>query len=432
MEKKRIKVGARSSPLSKAQVLEVHREIHSYQPGLEFETIYVETTGDKDRNTSLRHLGKTDFFTKELDQMLLQGDCRIAVHSAKDLPEPLPKGLKITAITKGVDPADVLVLRKGENIDTLPSGALIATSSQRREEQVKLLRKDFNFCDLRGTIGERLNLLEKGQADGIVVAEAALIRLGLTHLNRIRLPGDTTPFQGRLAVLCREDDEEMFKLFRCLDNYKILYLGLDLPEPPPKNHTLIHYPIIRIHKRTNNQPDIQDCFKDISLFTHFLFTSKSAVHVFFQMLSYFGHKMHHLHGKEMLCVGHQTAKTLNAYGVSYPLVPPTETAEGMVEFLQKQSIKDAYFFWPHSALSRPIITDFLKQKKHRYKECIIYDTMINKLLTPIDLRSIDEIYFTSPSTVDAFIELFGHLPQGKILKAIGAITEQKLAQHHKK
>jgi hydroxymethylbilane synthase len=433
MEKLWIKVGARASSLSKAQVQEVLHEIQQLNPQIEFECIYQETTGDKDRLTSLRTLGKTDFFTKEIDDLLLKGGCRIAIHSAKDLPEPIPNGLALAAITHGMDSADVVILRSGENFHTLPPGAKIATSSHRREELVKQLRKDLTFCDLRGTIEERLALLDQGQADGIVVAEAALIRLGLTHLNRMRLEGETVPNQGRLAILCRTEDSEMLTLFRCLDSrqkdYKILYLGLDLPKQPQKHQTYIHYPIIRIHVRPSDQLDIQEGFKDIPAYTHLLFTSKSAVHAFFKNLSHFGFKVHHLLGKETLCVGQETVKTLKAYGVSSIITPAVETSEGLIELMKSLPIHNPYFFWPHSALSRTVVSDFLKQMKWRFKECMIYDTVVNKSLPSIDLSSVDEIYFTSPSTIDAFQELFGHIPKDKVLKAIGAVTEQKLTRH---
>lgn len=212
-----ITVGARQSPLSQAQVNELKMELWETHSGVDLEVVSVETTGDKDLKTSLRGVDKTDFFTRELDAMVLKGECRIAVHSAKDLPEPLPKGLSVIAITEGIDPSDALVMREGEGIDTLSSGAVIATSSGRREDAVRELRSDVTFVDLRGTIHQRLELLEKGEADGVVVAEAALIRLGLTHLNRVQLPGETAPYQGRLAVVGQEDDEEMEELFACLD-----------------------------------------------------------------------------------------------------------------------------------------------------------------------------------------------------------------------
>lgn len=202
-----VKIGARDSPLSRKQVEEVQKEyLH-----LLFDPIYVKTIGDIDRTTSLRTLVKTDFFTREVDEMVLRGECRLGIHSAKDLPEPLPNGLKLVALTKGVDPSDSLVFRDGES---LGAGKVVATSSVRREEMVRLLFPDVDFVDIRGTIGERLAKLEKGEVDGVVIAEAALIRLELTYLNRIRLPGDTAPLQGRLAIIAREEDSEAYSLFR--------------------------------------------------------------------------------------------------------------------------------------------------------------------------------------------------------------------------
>lgn len=214
-----LKVGGRTSPLSKIQVQEVQDELHKHHPHVRFEPFYVETTGDQDQKTSLRNLDKTDFFTKEIDSMVLQGKCRIGIHSAKDLPSPLPPGLELICLTKGIDPSDSLVLRKGYTLDSLPEGAVIATSSIRREEAVKTMRSDLTFKDLRGTIGMRLAQMDRGEADGIVVAEAALIRLGLTHLNRVRIPGETTEGQGQLAILAKAGDIEMRELFSCMNTY---------------------------------------------------------------------------------------------------------------------------------------------------------------------------------------------------------------------
>lgn len=213
-----IEVGARSSPLSQAQVKEVLDELKKFFPHVEFKNFFVSTQGDNDQKTSLRILDKTNFFTKEIDDLVLEGTCRIGIHSAKDLPEPIPNGLQIAALTKGLDSADVCVLRMGDSFDTLPPGSIIATSSDRRESIIKSLRPDFKVCDLRGTIHQRLAKLETGEADGIVVAEAALIRLGLTHLNKIRLPGETALYQGKLAIVTRLNDHEMLRIFACLDS----------------------------------------------------------------------------------------------------------------------------------------------------------------------------------------------------------------------
>ena len=205
----KILLGARSSALSRAQVEEIIEKFREHQ----FDTLWVKTPGDYDKTTSLRTLGQTDFFTRDLDELLLAGRIRIAIHSAKDLPNPLPNGLSIVAITRSIDSRDSLVFREGETLYTLQKGAVIATSSQRREEAVRKLRSDFSFIDLRGQIEERLKKLKCGEADGVGVAEAALIRLKLIHLNRVFLPGETTPMQGRLAVLARSNDFEMEALF---------------------------------------------------------------------------------------------------------------------------------------------------------------------------------------------------------------------------
>src|SRR3990167_9319128 len=102
----KIVVGARSSPLSRAQVAEVFQEIIAHHPSLEFFPHWTSSPGDRDRITSLRLLGQTDFFTKDLDELLLRGDIRIAIQSAKDLPQPLLDELAIVAMTKGGDPRD--------------------------------------------------------------------------------------------------------------------------------------------------------------------------------------------------------------------------------------------------------------------------------------------------------------------------------------
>lgn len=210
-------VGARSSELSRRQVQEVLLALQENHPKIEFEVSYFISTGDLDQKTSLRTLGRTNFFTKEIDEAVLQGQCRLGIHSAKDLPMPLAEGLDLICLTKGIDSSDSLVFRSGENLESLPSGACIATSSVRREKVVKQLRADLRFVDLRGTIEQRLAKLDRKEADGIVVAEAALIRLGLTHLNRIRLPGSTVEGQGQLAVVGKQGDSELESLFFCLD-----------------------------------------------------------------------------------------------------------------------------------------------------------------------------------------------------------------------
>jgi len=213
-----IPVGARSSKLSKIQVWEVFFALYPHHPYILFSPLWVQTRGDKDKKTSLRDLGKSDFFTKEIDDLLLSHNCRIAIHSAKDLPDPLPQGLKIAAITSGLTSSDCLVLRDNETLSTLAPSAKVGISSARREEMVKALREDLICKDIRGTIEERLLQLDRKEIDAVVMAEAALIRLNLTSRNRIPLLQKTAPLQGQLAVVVREDDAEMLQIFSAIDS----------------------------------------------------------------------------------------------------------------------------------------------------------------------------------------------------------------------
>lgn len=169
-----------------------------------------ETVGDKDLLTSLLDLGKTDFFTKELDEALLQGEIDIALHSAKDLPDPLPEGLVCIHMTESIDPRDALVLRDGYEIGKKP---VVGVSSPRRVDTVKRVWRDAVCKDIRGTIERRLFLLDSKEYDAVVVAEAALIRLGLTGRRRMYLPGETAEHQGRLAIVCRSSEAGFYKEF---------------------------------------------------------------------------------------------------------------------------------------------------------------------------------------------------------------------------
>lgn len=212
---KEVTLGARDSKLSRAQVEEVFLLMQKVHPYLTFSTKWFQTTGDLDQKTSLISMEKTDFFTKEVDEAVLRGECRVGVHSAKDLPEYDLSLLRVIAYTEGVDPSDVLVLREGEHLETLPAFAKIGTSSLRREGNVKALRSDLVCADIRGPIEKRLALLDSGEFDAVIMAKAALIRLNLMR-NTIPLPGEASPMQGRLAIVAKSEDLEMKQLFSCV------------------------------------------------------------------------------------------------------------------------------------------------------------------------------------------------------------------------
>jgi len=417
----KITVGARSSNLSKAQCEEVLSLLHHVHPDIEFVPTYLETTGDVDLITSLRTLGQTDFFTKEIDERQLKGEFRISIHSAKDLPMPLKKGLKIVALTKCLDCRDALVMRDGFSLESLPRGAKIATSSLRREECIKKLRTDFEFVDIRGTIEKRLQALNERLVDGVVIAEAALLRLNLGFYNRILLDCETVPLQGQLAVLARDDDLEMEKLFSSIDtSKKKIYFGLE-----PDDLSYYHFPVIKtvpIHLE-------KEIFSQVESATHIIITSKMGARYFMQQVSEHKLDLTLIYQKEFLSVGCVTTATLKSMGCVNVRQAENESQEGLIDLIKEHypNPKTYSIFFPHSKKSRRNLPDFLKESGYHFSECILYDTVVNDSHKNLpDLNNFSVLFFSSPSCVDAFLTLFGKLPRNKVIKTQGEITQSYL------
>ncbi|MBF5059329.1 hydroxymethylbilane synthase [Candidatus Neptunochlamydia vexilliferae] len=410
-----IKIGARGSLLSRRQVKEVMGEIPHFCE-------WVETVGDRDLESSLGPMEKTDFFTREIDQRVLDGRCDVGIHSAKDLPDPLPEGLEMVALTEGVDPSDSLVMREGDRLETLPVGAVIGSSSERRDRVVKGLRPDLKCIEVRGPVDKRLEMLDRGEIDGLVVAEAALIRLGIER-NRISLPGKTAPLQGKLAILARNGDKEMEAFFKKFDSRKkdrVLHVGLSAP----KKGT--HLPLIEIVPRDFESFEIKKAFADMEEYTHLIFTSQKGVEVFFQCMGHYGLK---LGQKKIFAVGRKTAVALREKGLRDLEVAVEETQEGIIHLLALEDLGRAYVLLPQSALARPALAATLRIRRIRHQVCPLYDTRTRWPEVKPDLKNFDEVFFTSPSTVRAFQEVFGKVPKGMKVSAIGPITEQSLKLH---
>jgi len=199
-----LKIGTRPSPLAIRQV----EEIKSFFPWVKFKIVKIATSGDKDKRIRFSDIEGSDFFTKEIDQALLKGKIDIAVHSSKDLPDKIQKGLKILWETPTISPSDVLVSRNKLKLSELASGSKIGTSSLRRKNQIYALRPDLKIVDIRGNVQERLALLDSGNIDALIVAEAALIRLGLLSRVSEVLNNNifnTHPKQGSLTLVIKED-----------------------------------------------------------------------------------------------------------------------------------------------------------------------------------------------------------------------------------
>ena len=210
----RLKIISRDSNLALKQVEEVIFQV----PGLSDSLIIKEKAfGDKHKDISLLQNTITDFFTRELDESLLNGNADIAIHSAKDLPCPLTEGLELICLFQAFDKSDSLVSRNHLPLAALSPGSRIGTSALLRKQQVETLRPDLETVSIRGTIEERIKLIDENKIDALVVASCALRRLGLEHEISEVLGFKTHPLQGNLAVLAKTGRSNLKALFYGFD-----------------------------------------------------------------------------------------------------------------------------------------------------------------------------------------------------------------------
>lgn len=201
---KKIRVIARSSRLSRLQVEEVFKNF----PELAYEIKYLESYGDKNQQISLLNgEAPADIFTRELDDAIRQGDADIAIHSAKDLPYPLPEDIEVIALFPAFDTTDSLVSRDHKKLAELPAGSIIGTSSPLRKKGLNELRPDLTIKGIRGCIEERVQQVKNGKYDAAIVATCALKRLGMEDEIAEVLPFPTHPLQGFLAITAKKGSD---------------------------------------------------------------------------------------------------------------------------------------------------------------------------------------------------------------------------------
>ncbi len=208
-----LSVGARESELSQIQVTELFSRLSD----VDYRLVSVRTYGDVHCEIPLEKVSDSDFFTREIDRMLLDGICDVAVHSAKDLPFPLPEKMEVVALIQAFDQTDALVTQNNVLLKDLPRGAVVGTSSERRREQLKELRSDLIFQSIRGDIRARLRQLDEGKFQAVVIATCALKRLGLEERIAEILSVETHPLQGMLAVTALSSRRDMKALFYSVD-----------------------------------------------------------------------------------------------------------------------------------------------------------------------------------------------------------------------
>jgi hydroxymethylbilane synthase len=208
---KPILIGTRGSKLAVIQAKEIQNHLKEAFPELKTNLVRIQTTGDRNNTIALDEFSGKGVFVKELEKALLDGRIDMAVHSLKDLPTEIPAGITLAAVTARLNPDDVLISTAGK-LTELAAGSNIGTGSPRRAAQLLSLRPDLKVCNIRGNIDTRLRKVSDGEFDGIIVAAAAMIRLGLEDKITEYLPVEhfvPAVGQGTLAIEIRSADKQI-------------------------------------------------------------------------------------------------------------------------------------------------------------------------------------------------------------------------------
>ncbi|MGO2477684.1 MAG: hydroxymethylbilane synthase [Pseudoalteromonas sp.] len=218
---KHVRIATRKSALALWQAEFVKAQLEHFHDDVKVELVPMSTQGDIILDTPLAKIGGKGLFVKELEQAMLDGRADIAVHSMKDVPVEFPEGLILHTICQREDPRDAFVSNNFSCIDELPQGAIVGTSSLRRQCQISEARPDLVINDLRGNVNTRLAKLDKGQYDAIILAAAGLIRLEMhDRITAFIEPEVSLPAngQGAVGIECREDDKMLKALLAPLEH----------------------------------------------------------------------------------------------------------------------------------------------------------------------------------------------------------------------
>ncbi|WP_286234110.1 hydroxymethylbilane synthase [Thalassotalea sediminis] len=220
MTKQIIRIATRKSALALWQAEYVKAQLEHFHDNLAVELVPMTTKGDIILDTPLAKVGGKGLFIKELEVAMLEGNADIAVHSMKDVPVEFPEGLGLEVICPREDPRDAFVSNHFNSIDELPQGAIVGTSSLRRESQLRARRPDLVIRSLRGNVNTRLAKLDAGEFDAIVLASAGLIRLQMLDRIRQYIPPEVmlpANGQGAVGIECRTNDETIKALLAPLE-----------------------------------------------------------------------------------------------------------------------------------------------------------------------------------------------------------------------
>ncbi|MCX7818442.1 MAG: uroporphyrinogen-III synthase [Kiritimatiellae bacterium] len=446
MGRRALRIAARPSPLSRAQVDEAVAALRRVLPaGTEFELVFAETPGDRDRTTPLSDPSlPDDFFTRDLDQLLLEHGADLAVHSAKDLPRRPPEGLTVAALLPGLDPRDALVLRDGV---AWPHGVrVVGSSTPRRDAAVRALLPAAQTRPIRGNIEQRLAALDRGDYDAIVVAACALIRLGLAGRIHGYLPGDAAPLQGHLAVVARSEETDLIAAIRPLDFRRDLFdAPTELPSAPadwpadallftgthPDHFSrlgpLVPWPMIQLEPRPLEER-LAELERHWAGCDALVFASAFAARAFVHAWTHWAGAVRQTRRPRIYAVGPAAGDAAERLGF-----PPDATAHdfGGVGSLLREIPEGAARCCFYPASDRSPIDERRRAMSGRgieLRAAVFYYTR-DHYPGPLPSRPFAGVVFTSPSTVAAWVRYYpGERLVGRRRLAIGPTTLRALRE----
>lgn len=219
--KSTLRIATRKSPLALWQAEHVKTRLMQAHAGLKVELVTFTTKGDKILDTPLAKIGGKGLFVKELEVAILEGKADVAAHSIKDVPMEFPEGLFLSTILEREEPCDAFVSNKFDSVQSLPDGAVVGTCSLRRKSQLLSKRPDLKIKDLRGNVNSRLEKLDNGDYDAIILACAGLVRLDMADRIKQRISSSwilPAVGQGAVGLEAREGDEETLQLLSVLQH----------------------------------------------------------------------------------------------------------------------------------------------------------------------------------------------------------------------
>ena len=223
---KKLTIGTRGRQLALWQANHIKSALENKHPDVTVDLMIIKTTGDKILDVPLAKVGGKGLFVKEIEEALLRKDVDLAVHSMKDVPTEMPDSLFLSAVTKREDPRDAFLSVKYNSFNELPEGAVLGTSSLRRQCQLCSIRPDLVVSQLRGNVGTRIRKLKEGQYDAIILAAAGLRRLGLEgEIKELLSEEISIPAigQGALGIESRIGDDEVNSLIEFLNDTETAY-----------------------------------------------------------------------------------------------------------------------------------------------------------------------------------------------------------------